>query len=69
MGGYDLYGRYYRSQADAENAEMAQCANISMGLQSEENNRLWNEIGRLVDVVQNLESRIQYLEKGQSNDH
>ena len=59
MGGYDLYGRYYSNQADAENAEMAQCAQIDSGLNAQEFQKLWYEIQRLNSRIESLEHRTQ----------
>jgi hypothetical protein len=57
MGGYDLHGNYYKSQRDAENAEMAQCAQISNDLQTTENQKLWQAIAMLEDRLQKLEQQ------------
>ena len=55
MGGYDLYGNYYPRQLDAMNAEMAQCSEISNGLQVNENRQMWEEIARLHERIRSLE--------------
>jgi polyhydroxyalkanoate synthesis regulator phasin len=66
---YDLYGQYYASARDAENAEMAQCAEIDARhaekkaevLQQELYNEQSNS-NNLWQYVQMLEERIKTLE-------
>lgn len=66
---YDLYGTYYKSEIDAINAEMAQCAQIDARLAynkvGEENNNLQVQqqyIEFLMGKVEELEERIKVLE-------
>jgi len=66
---YDLYGTYYASRRDAENAEMAQCAAIDMEItkremeqqmasQQQQEQSLWQYIYMLEERIANLESRL-----------
>lgn len=63
---YDLYGTYYASRRDAENAEMAQCAAIDADIanrkQQEEAERAQREEYNLWQYVHMLEERITNLE-------
>ena len=56
MGRYDLYGNYYSSSLDAENAEMAQCSQIDSDL----NQRYFQE---LREEITKLQQRVAELEK------
>lgn len=74
---YDLYGTYYASARDAENAEMAQCAAIDadiayreieklkheMHRQQQEPTQLEYEVGFLQQKVQALEERLKSIEE------
>jgi hypothetical protein len=66
---YDLYGTYYASRIDAENAELAQMAAIDADIaarkQREEAERaqreeynLWQYIHMLEERIANLEARL-----------
>jgi hypothetical protein len=72
---YDLYGTYYASARDAENAEMAQCAAIDADLAYRNSQKLeqkyidaqlreyemCQKIDYLMDKVEDLEKRISEL--------
>jgi hypothetical protein len=68
---YDLYGQYYSSARDAENAEMAQCAAIDASIamrQVEDMKRQQpmqdgEEIYYLRQHIQSLEERLEKLER------
>jgi hypothetical protein len=70
---YDLYGTYYASARDAENAEMAQCAAIDANIAYREVEKLKNrmqqpsnydeQIHYMQQHIQSLESRIEMLEE------
>ena len=73
---YDLYGTYYASARDAENAEMAQCAAIEAGIANRKVAELERQIYRqqeptqqdyafheLSEYVKSLEARIEQLEE------
>ena len=67
---YDLYGQYYASARDAENAEMAQCAAIDANLAYREMDKMRqqmqqpnDEIGHIWQYIQNLEERLAELER------
>lgn len=64
---YDLYGTYYASARDAENAEMAQCAAIDADIAMREVNKVRQQIeysqqNDIWQYVQHLEERIAALE-------
>lgn len=69
---YDLYGTYYSSARDAENAEMAQCAAINADIAMREMKSIKNqmlqsegykeEIHYMQQHIQSLEERIARLE-------
>lgn len=64
---YDLYGQYYASARDAENAELAQCAEIDSRLNQKEIEKLqadqqYNE-HYVWEYIQMLEERIKALEE------
>ena len=66
---YDLYGQYYASARDAENAEMAQCAAIDANLAYREMDKMRqqmqqpsNEIAEIWLYINQLEERIKFLE-------
>jgi hypothetical protein len=70
---YDLYGTYYTSARDAENAEMAQCAAIDANIAYREVEKLKNrmqqpsnydeQIHCMQQHIQSLEARIEILEE------
>lgn len=53
---YDLYGQYYDSYREAENAEMAQCANIDA-------RRAMKELDEEKTKSYYLEQRVDYLQQ------
>lgn len=72
---YDLYGQYYASSRDAENAEMAQCAAIDADIamrevsdmkarlsQQQEPTQRYYEINALQQRIESLEERIKAIE-------
>ena len=63
---YDLYGTYYASARDAENAEMAQCAAIDLDITKQEmqqqQERQQNEEHNIWQYIHMLEQRITRLE-------
>lgn len=73
---YDLYGNYYASARDAENAEMAQCAAIDADLAYRNQKKLeqkhidaqlreyemCQKIDYLIGKIEDLEKRISELE-------
>jgi len=72
---YDLYGQYYASSRDAENAEMAQCAAIDADIANRKVAKLEKilyeqqqptqqdyEFQELNEYVKSLEKRIELLE-------
>ncbi len=70
---YDLYGTYYASARDAENAEMAQCAQIDADIAMREvqqmrsqlqNRNDGEEIHNLWQCIKSLEERVEKLEQG-----
>lgn len=67
MGAYDLYGQYYPSRRDAENAEMAQCAAIDANLAYQQQQKLeqemYNNQQREYYWQQEIEMRLRYLEQ------
>lgn len=77
---YDLYGNYYASARDAENAEMAQCAEIDARLayqkaeklekqmyqqQYQQDYEMQQKVDFLMSKVEELENRIKSLENGE----
>lgn len=60
---YDLYGTYYASARDAENAEMAQCAEIDLRHAEKKVHSLETNERRMWQYIEMLEERISYLEK------
>ena len=63
MGGYDLYGNYYKNEIDAINAEIAQCNEIDNRIIKNKNEELEYRISELETYVSYLENRISELEK------
>ena len=61
MGGYDLYGNYYKSSQDALNAEMAQCNEIDLRLQRSEQVRQENQLYSLQHEIDQLKMIINHL--------
>ena len=71
---YDLYGKYYASSRDAENAEMAQCAEIDARLAYEKVTQLeeqigsqpdyemWQKVDYLMSKIEEFENKIKILE-------
>ena len=66
MGGYDLYGNYYKNTQDAINAEMAQCAEIDRRHDRMDFERQEREVQDNMQVISqylsNYDSRITELE-------
>lgn len=62
MGGYDLNGRYYDNEADALNAEMAQCAAIDTGIQGKKNKDIEFSIDALDTRLTILEQKIEEMQ-------
>lgn len=67
---YDLYGQYYSSARDAENAELAQCAEIDARHAAKEVSQLRDEISYnqqneqgIWQYIGMLEERIKTLEQ------
>ena len=56
MGGYDLYGNYYRNAEDAWDAETAQMNEIDNRRNKEELVRQQREINKLKQKVKELEA-------------
>jgi hypothetical protein len=67
MGNFDLYGNSYRTRLEAENAEMAQCAEIDARLAQQEVAQLHQEQRRseyfLYERINSLEQRLATIEK------
>ena len=70
---YDLYGTYYSSARDAENAEMAQCAAIDADIAMREVDKikakmqypdpLDDEFNRIWEYIKRLEEKIDKLQQ------
>jgi hypothetical protein len=64
---FDLYGNYYNSHRDAENAELAQMAEINSRYalqQQNKNEHVYSQYLQQFDwQIQDLQERIHFLEK------
>lgn len=58
---YDLYGNYYRSARDAENAEMAQCAQIDADINRREVQKLQQRRDETERELCNLRQLVYHL--------
>ena len=62
-GGYDLYGNWYKTEQEAMNAEMAQCASVDNARLQQEQEHIYN-IGYEQELrIQKLETTITQLEQ------
>lgn len=60
-GGFDLYGQYYPSRRDAENAELAQCAEIDARLAYKKIDELEKRLQYQQPEPSSNEDQIHYL--------